>query len=179
MSLTYSEDVGSLISGCVMRQLRSIGTESASEILTTGYHAFNIAVDPALTMNEFLFEVALAMGLKFSVNSETGVMAGTSTPTTSFYPSTTRGPIDTSSARQAFPWWQKTTVREAIRSSVSFLETAMQEGWNRADCEDVVKSLAEDLGISRNKRKRRALVKSLRAYYGKQVVRKRLWSRSR
>ena len=70
-------------------------------------------------------------------------------------------------------------MREAVTTSVSFLEMAMREGWNQTDCEDVVKSLAEDLGIDGDKTKRRALIKSMRDYYGKQVVRKRLWRKSK
>jgi hypothetical protein len=133
----------------------------------------------------------LAMGLNFSADADVdgkgaagtgaaGTGAATAlTPTTSFYPSTNRGPIDTSSSRRAFPWWNQSTLRVAITASVSFLEAAMCGNWNRTDCEDVVKSLAEDLGITEDRAKRRAMVKSLRAHYGKHVVRKSLWSRKK
>ena len=112
-------------------------------------------------MAEFILEVAHAMGLAASDAS-----ALTCGGSTSFYPSTERGPVATGLCRARFgAWWTPTPLRDAVRRSVSFLEEGMRQGWNTPDCEEVVRSVCEDLGVD-GKRARRAFVGALVQHYG-------------
>ena len=121
-----------------------------------------------------------ASSLASSTTSSSTTSPSTSAATSiSYYPSTSRGPININKVQQEnAKWWTPTPLREAIQCSVRFLEHSMQQGWNQNDCMDVIISLASDLGLKKSKHQRR-LVESLTNSYGEQMIRKYPWKKKK
>ena len=56
---------------------------------------------------------------------------------------TERGPVNVDAVmNECQDFWQPTSVLVAIQESVTFLETALRQGWNVKDRNDVICSLA-------------------------------------
>tara|TARA_B110000091_G_scaffold200567_1_gene231424 strand:- start:22 stop:738 length:717 start_codon:yes stop_codon:yes gene_type:complete len=121
-----------------------------------------------------------ASSLASSTTSSSTTSSSTRAATSiSYYPSTSRGPININKVQQEnAKWWTPTPLREAIQCSVRFLEHSMQQGWNQNDCMDVIISLASDLGFKKSKHQRR-LVESLTNSYGEQMIRKYPWKKKK
>lgn len=163
LSLTFSVDVATLVAVMVIRN-NGQPLQQQDKIV-----CFNLACSEMLTHKEFVQEIANCMNLPEYQEKDTNIESLTS-PSLSYYPSTSRGPINVNKIIQEnSEWWKPTPINEAIQCSVVFLENSMKQGWNRSDCLDVIRSLASDLGLERSKH-RRQLVNSLFSEYGESII---------
>ena len=204
LSFTFSVDVARLIVAMVSNP-NGLPLHPDSN---NGLLCYNVASPETPTHAMFVKEIALCMGLMSkndredeesgthaSMSSTTNSLASsmassTTSPSTtspsarsttsiSYYPSTSRGPININKVQQEnAKWWTPTPLREAIQCSVRFLEHSMQQGWNQNDCMGVIISLASDLGFKKSKHQRR-LVESLTNSYGDQMIRKYPWKKKK
>jgi len=191
LSFTFSLDVARLVLRCMhILEESDVGEESDGARGSGGRAGcstggstdgtmvyYNVACSEMPTHAEFVEAIAQCMGTNLKVHSKTKKNeAGDARRknqltkrTVSYYPSTSRGPIDVTKvealASLSNHKFLLTPLQEAIRQSVCFLEVAMRNGWNESDSKDVIRSLADDLNVVREKEREHFLC-TLQAAYG-------------
>lgn len=135
-SLTCAGDVASLVAESLV---------SDDGTARRGLVVRNVALRETVTLTELLILMAKEMGIEGPrLESRDAGQCHT------YFPSAECGPMDVSRlSADALPEkWQMSSLLRVISESVEFYEQAARGGSNHGGFEDVIKSLAEDLGFT-------------------------------